>query len=113
MPFINVKTNSSLVTGNKEALKAELGKAIECIPGKTEGWLMVNIDEPSAMYFKGSDNLCAMFEVSIFGSTSDSAYRDLTIELCGIAEEFLGVPAERTYVKYAETDKWGWNNMNF
>lgn len=113
MPFINVKTNSKLVSQTKEEIKSELGKAIEAIPGKTEAWLMVNIDQPSAMYFKGSGEDCAMFEVSIFGKADSSAYDELTKRICAVSEKYLGVSASRTYVKYVETERWGWNNMNF
>ncbi len=113
MPYINVKTNAALNDSAKEEIKSQLGQAITAIPGKSEGWLMVNIDEPSAMYFKGSDESCAMFEVSLFGSASSSAYDKLTELICAISEQYLGVSASRTYVKYFETQHWGWNNMNF
>lgn len=113
MPYINVKTNSELALQNREAIKTELGKAIEAIPGKTEAWLMINVDEPSYMAFKGDTSPCAMFEVSIFGSADGSAYADLTERICAVSEKYLGVSPSRTYIKYAETNIWGWNNMNF
>ena len=113
MPFINVKTNSEKANEVKEQLKAELGQAITAIPGKSEGWLMVNIEEPSAMWFKGDSSPCAMFDVSVFGGASDSAYNDLTKKICALSEKYLGVSASRTYVKYTEYEQWGWNNMNF
>ena len=113
MPYINVKTNSPSAIENREIIKQELGKAIEAIPGKSEGWLMINVDEPSFMAFKGDTSPCAMFEVSIFGSADGSAYSSLTEKLCSVAEEYLGVPASRTYIKYSEHSEWGWNNMNF
>lgn len=40
MPFINLKTNQD-VSAVGEEIKAELGRAITAIPGKSEGWLMV------------------------------------------------------------------------
>ena len=113
MPYINVKTNSESVIQVKDFIKAELGSAITAISGKTEAWLMINIDEPSAMYIKGSSDPCAMFEVSIFGNASDEEYDDLTKRICEISKKYLSVPAERTYVKYNETTHWGWNGMNF
>lgn len=113
MPFINVKTNTEITEEIKEAVKAELGKAISAIPGKSEAWLMVRIDDPAAMYFKGDASPCAMFEVSIFGTASNSAYDDLTARLCAVSEKYLGVPASRVYIKYDEIEHWGWNNMNF
>lgn len=111
MPFINVMTNSEIK--DKDALKAELGKAIAAIPGKSEAWLMVRLDDRNDMYFKGSGEPCAMFDVSIFGSASDSAYDDLTNRLCKISESCLNVSPDRTYVKYSEIPNWGYNNFNF
>lgn len=111
MPFIEVKTNQPV--SSKEDLKAELGKAITAIPGKSEGWLMVEIQDKLDMYFKGSDEPCAMFEVAIFGKASDDAFENLTRLLCSVSEKYLNVPSDRTYVKYSEVDKWGYNNFNF
>lgn len=111
MPFIEVKTNQPV--SSKVDLKAELGKAITAIPGKSEGWLMVEIQDKLDMYFKGSDEPCAMFEVAIFGKASDDAFENLTRLLCSVSEKYLNVPSDRTYVKYSEVDKWGYNNFNF
>lgn len=111
MPFIEVKTNQKI--NDKPALKTALGEAITAIPGKSEAWLMVELEGNKDMYFKGSDEPCAMFEVAIFGSASDSAYDDLTCRICDISERLLGVSPDRTYVKYTEIDHWGYNNFNF
>ena len=113
MPFINVKTNSKKVNDSKVELKAALGQSISAIPGKIESWLMVSIDDASDMWFQGSPEPCAMFEVSIYSTASDSDYDELTKRICKISEYCLDVPADRTYVKYIETEHWGWNNVNF
>ena len=68
---------------NKDALKAELGNDITAIPGKSEAWLMVKFDE------------------------------NLTKRICKTSEKYLGIPSNRTYVKYNEIDKWGYDNFNF
>ena len=49
MPFINVMTNSEIK--DKNALKSELGNAITTIPGKSEAWLMVKLEDRADMYF--------------------------------------------------------------
>lgn len=112
MPFITVKTNQD-ISEAKTILKAELGAAITAIPGKSEGWLMVEITDQLDMWFKGSNAPCAMFEVSIFGSASSAAYDDLTQRLCAISKKYIGASPDRTYIKYAETAHWGYNNFNF
>ena len=113
MPYIELKTNKELNSKLIDSIKSDLGNAITAIPGKSEAWLMVNVSGNDNMFFKGDGADCAMFDVSIFGSASDSAYDDLTQRICKISQERLGVPAERTYVKYSEHTHWGWNNMNF
>lgn len=112
MPFIELKTNQN-INEAKTVIKSELGRAITAIPGKSEGWLMVELEGGLDMYFKGSDEPCAMFEVSIFGSASEEAYNKLTEILCGISQKYLNVSPDRTYVKYSEIDNWGYNNFNF
>ena len=112
MPFINVKTNVD-AQSSKELLKSQLGEAITAIPGKSEGWLMVQLEDKLDMWFKGSDKPCIMFEVSIFGNASDSAYDDLTKRICSVAEKTLSISPDRVYVKYAEVEHWGYNNFNF
>lgn len=111
MPFIEVKTNCKI--SSPEQLKAALGEAITAIPGKSEAWLMVELEDAKTMYFKGSDEPCAMFDVAIFGSATDSAYDDLTSRICSISRNMLGVSPDRTYVKYSELDRWGYNSFNF
>ncbi len=111
MPFIEVKTNQNI--SDKAALKTALGEAITAIPGKSEAWLMVELEDSKAMYFQGSGKPCAMFEVAIFGKASDDAYDDLTKRICAISEKQLGVSPDRTYVKYSEIEHWGYNNFNF
>lgn len=112
MPFIQVQTNQN-ISDVKEQLKSELGSAITAIPGKSEAWLMVEIQDNLDMYFKGDSAPCAMFEIDIFGKAADSDYDELTRRICSIAEKYLSVSADRVYVKYAEIDHWGYNNFNF
>ena len=113
MPYIDVTTNISLDKEEIDALKADLGDAISLIPGKSESWLMINIRDGAELFFQGSGDKAAMFDVSIFGSADGGAYDVLTKRLCAISADKLGVPADRTYVKYSEYTHWGWNGMNF
>ena len=43
MPFVNVKANFQIEDGKVLAIKENLGKLIEILPGKSEKWLMVQI----------------------------------------------------------------------
>lgn len=114
MPYIEAKVSCTLTNEQAQLLKTGFGKAIECIPGKNESWLMVNIEDGKKMFFKGNDNGDSAFiSVSIFGSSSKDAYNALTGEICSLVSNTTGVSPNRIYVTYSEYDKWGWNGSNF
>ena len=114
MPYINVKTNAEVTKKMEVSLKSKLAGAMEeSMPGKTENWLMVNVEGFCAMYFAGSDLPCAMFEVDLLGKQSQEAYEKMTAAVCAIAEEELKISPDRVYVKYSEYTHWGWNGSNF
>jgi phenylpyruvate tautomerase PptA (4-oxalocrotonate tautomerase family) len=113
MPFINVKTNVSISPQKEESLKAAFGKAITCVPGKSENWLMVGFEPDCRLWFKGSSEPVAMVEVSVFGSSSADAYSKLTSSVSESLCAELGLKKDRIFVRYAETPHWGWNGSNF
>lgn len=112
MPYINVKTNTSVPAAKAEAVKAALGQAITAIPGKSEHWLMVGIEPEQMLWFQGSDAPAAIVDVTIYGSANASAYNALTGKICAILSDNLAIDPGRIYVKYAETANWGWNGSN-
>ena len=114
MPYIELKTTVSISPEKSQSLKAAFGKAIECFPGKTESWLMVNISGNQDMYFKGDNKTdCAMVSVDLLGKVSSSASEKMTSVLCGVLSEELSLAPDRIYVKYAGFSDWGWNGGNF
>lgn len=113
MPFINSKVSFKLSSQEQEEIKTKLGKAISLLPGKSEAWLMVGFEEEYKLYFKGEALPKIVFvEVSVFGSASKSAYDALTSEICSIYNQVTGTPKDNIYIRYQETDKWGWNGFN-
>ncbi len=114
MPFIDLKTTCIIDSEKEKALKTSLGKAIECIPGKNEQWLMINIESGCTMYFGGTNDAPIVFtEVKIFGKSTPEAFNNMTAEVCKIFKNLLGVPPERVFVKYEECFIWGCNGKNF
>ena len=114
MPFINVKTTAKITPEKELALKEQLGNAITAIPGKSEAWLMLNLDDECRMYFKGSNEKpLAYIEVKIFGSASSDAYDKLTAIITDIFSNELNISPDCIYVRYSEGTLWGWNGNNF
>lgn len=114
MPYIRTTVSKELTPENIESIKAKLGQAIALIPGKTESWLMLAFEDKMNMYFKGDcSEDYAYVEVSLFGTTSDAAYDRLTAAISEIINEELGIDRANVYIKYEETNHWGWNGTNF
>ncbi|MBE6537413.1 MAG: hypothetical protein E7673_05615 [Ruminococcaceae bacterium] len=114
MPFIDLKTTVKINENTEEILRKEFGKIITLIPGKSEAWLMLNFSGEQKMAFRGNaDGECAMVSVDLLGGASDKAYDDMTRAICLAVNKILGVPLERTYVKYSEFEHWGFAGENF
>ena len=112
MPFIDCKMNVDITKEQETALKDEFGKAISLIPGKSESWLMVNIQPKCALYFRGSNEKpTAMVSVTVYGRANPNAYNSLTARLNTILSNVAGI--EEMYVSYSETSNFGYNGSNF
>ena len=113
MPFIKVKTNVSVSVEQADTVKSAFGTAITLIPGKSENWLMVEIESEKMLWFKGSKAAAAIAEVSLFGAASPDALNKLTGQITAALNKNLSIPSDRIYVSYHTTPNWGWNGSNF
>ena len=114
MPFIDSRISVKASAEQKEELKKRLGQAIAIIPGKSESWLMVNIQDEQTMYFRGDNSdPIAFICVNIYGSANPAAFEKMTAELTKIYGELFNVAPDHMYVKYAASTDWGWNGSNF
>ncbi len=113
MPFIDSKVSVKLTEEQKKELKSRLGQAIALIPGKSESWLMVNLEDGQNMYFRGDDSQpVAFISVNIYGREDQAAFSRMTAELTKIYGE-LGIAPDHMYIRYAASMDWGWNGSNF
>lgn len=114
MPYINFKTSLELTAEKKNELKSALGRAISTIPGKSESYLMVAIEDNIDLWLGGDNSQpTAMIEVKIFGHAKASDFSKLTGVLCELCGKLLNISPSRVYVTYAEVENWGWNGSNF
>lgn len=114
MPFIESKLSIKTTQEQQKKLKERLGQAISLIPGKSESWLMVDLQDDQKMYFRGDDSEpIAFICVNIYGRPDPAAFEKMTAELTGIYGELFGVAPDHMYVKYAASTDWGWNGSNF
>lgn len=114
MPYINLRTTKKLSSENCENVKSALGKAIECIPGKSEARLMIGIEDGVKLWFKGDSSAdSAVIDVDLFGAVNSAACNELTGIICDILRDELNISPDRVYVKYSGYSDWGWNGANF
>lgn len=113
MPFINTMVTTEITHEKEVVLKARLGKAISLI-GKPEAYLMLKFEENCRLWFAGSNNEDAAYvEVALLHSAPKASYEKLTAAICDILSEELSIPANRVYVKYSETEFWGYDGFMF
>ncbi len=114
MPYINVKTSAKLDDNTKNNILKKLSKAATLIPGKSEAYVMCEIDDGKAMIFGGdADSACAIAEMKLFGTSSKDVYLKVTQEICKIMNEEAGVERDRCYVKFDEVEYWGIDGFMF
>ncbi|MFU0570091.1 phenylpyruvate tautomerase MIF-related protein [Gardnerella vaginalis] len=115
MPVIHTHVSVSTTPEQREALKSAYGKAIRAVPGKSERWLMCPFEDNMPIYFAGDNTKPAAYvEVNVFGSSvPGSAWEKLTEQIMAALERELGIPQDRTYIRYTATTDWGWNGGNF
>lgn len=113
MPYLHAKTNGIITKEQEIRLKERFGEAITLL-GKTENWLMVEVEDQCRLYFKGDGEQSAAFvEIRLFGKASASSYDAMTEAATKIVEEELKIPGDRIYVQYEEVDHWGYDGSNF
>lgn len=113
MPFINTKVTTEITKEKEEIIKAELGKAITLI-GKGEAYLMLGFEDNCRLWLGGKNDAdMAFVEVSLLGHITKENAGKLTAAICDIMEKELGISGDKVYVKYSETDLWGFDSFMF
>ncbi len=113
MPYIHAKFSTPVNPEKEIELKSALGEAITLL-NKPERYLMVEISDNCRLYFGGAnDRPIAYFDVALLHSAPRAAYEKLTARLCEIAKEIMGVDGDYVYVKFEETENWGYDSFMF
>lgn len=108
MPYINVNMTKSLTPTERDALAAELGKAVTTLPGKSEMGLMIDIEDGKALYNNGvpQDN-CVYMSLSVHGCFSYADKDRFTAAVFEIFTRRYGVEGHNMYLNITEHETWG------
>ena len=115
MPFVDARITVTLTDSQKDAIKAELGQAVQVF-GKGESFLMVGIADGYDLWFGGNKlERGAYVSFSMIGDTPDAACSEFSAKVCDILERNAGVSGGSVYVTFHPMDRkrWGWNGSTF
>lgn len=114
MPFIRSKVNKPISAQQEKLLKEGLGKAIECVPGKTEQYLMIDFEDNNHLYFQGKNNMTiAYIEAAIFGNEMHYGYDEFVSAVTQLYADVLAIPKETIFIRFEDIPDWGEGGMNF
>jgi phenylpyruvate tautomerase PptA (4-oxalocrotonate tautomerase family) len=110
MPLLNLKCTQAVPTELLNKLSSALAETI----GKPEQYVMVTA-EKADMLMSGQADDAAYAEVKSIGGLNREVNHELTMKICILLEDHMGIPSDRTYVTFqsVERDHWGWNKATF
>ena len=112
MPYIALNTTVSLSEAKKEEIKAELGRLIAILPGKSERVLMIDFGDGHTMYFRGEKKeRCAFVEIRLFGVSPMDEKSTLTAEIAAMLQKTAGIAPEDVFINIVEYSNWGSNGV--
>ena len=115
MPFVDARISTDLTDAQKDAIKAELGKAVSTF-GKGESFLMVGIVDDYDLWLGGRKlEQGAYVSFSMIGDTPDTGCAEFSAKVCDILERVAGVPGSNVYITFhpMANTRWGWNGSTF
>lgn len=114
MPFLNVNTNLSLPHSEQQDWLAEATAFVAQLTGKSESYVMIQLQMGASISFAGSTDPCAFVELKSIG-LDETKTSKFARELCAFLEDSLKIPAERTFIEYTNAPRhmWGWNRKTF
>ncbi len=116
MPLIKVQTSvAAPATGDVETLLKSLSASLAKHIRKPESYVMTAFEAGVPMTFGGTLDPVCYIEVKSVGTMSAAQTEAMSQDFCQQTAEALGVPANRTYIEFADAAgyMWGWNGSTF
>ena len=103
MPFIKVKVSCPVSEKQEIRIKQGFGKAIGLVPGKSEEYLLLELEDQCRLWLRGRNEApMAYIEAAIFGNESHAGYPAFSAEVTQILQDTLSIPAENCYIKFED-----------
>lgn len=110
MPMINLHSSTEIPTD----LLGDISTAVAETIGKPEKYVMVVSGKADVM-MSGTEGDAVYAEVKSIGGLGGIVNHELTMKICVLLNDHLGIPADRIYVTFQSFDRdyWGWNGATF
>jgi phenylpyruvate tautomerase len=110
MPMINLKSSCEVPAD----LLKDISEMIAITIGKPEQYVMVVADKVE-LVMSGAAGDAVYAEVKSIGGLNRAVNHEITMKLCVLLSDHLGIPGDRIYVTFQslERDHWGWNGSTF
>ncbi|WP_372805859.1 phenylpyruvate tautomerase MIF-related protein [Pontiella sp.] len=110
MPLINLKSTLEIPGPLLEEISTMIAETI----GKPEKYVMV-VSSRAEMLMSGAPGAAVHAEVKSLGGLNRVVNHEITMKLCVLLNDHLGISPRRIYVTFEslERDHWGWNGSTF
>jgi phenylpyruvate tautomerase PptA (4-oxalocrotonate tautomerase family) len=110
MPLINLKCSLEIPGPLLKDISSMIAETI----GKPEKYVMA-VSSQAQMLMSGAPGAAAYAEVKSLGGLNRVVNHEITMKLCVLLNDHLGIAANRIYVTFEslERDHWGWNGSTF
>lgn len=114
MPYLLIQTNLSLDRAAAAALGRKASTWAAKSLGKSERYVMTQVQAEQIMSFAGGDAPCAYLQLKSLDLGSEQT-PDLSRGLCGLLQQETGIDPERIYIEFVSPPRafWGWNSATF
>lgn len=107
MPYIRLSTSAKIDAAQAWELKAGLARAVELIPGKTEGKLMVELCGNQTMFYRGEVGDFAFIDAKFSGAVGFDDKKRFAEAALKLAEDVLGLPRGNANLTISCYGEWG------
>eukprot|EP00899_Mesostigma_viride_P015056 jgi/Mesvir1/23551/Mv18248-RA.1 len=114
MPTLNIVTNVPSDSLKTSEIIKDCSKVVAAGTGKPESYVMISLRASTPMSFGGTEEPTAFAQLFNIGSLKGKT-ENLSKKLSEIVKSKLGVPPERFYISFQESEGylWGFNGGTF
>ena len=114
MPLLKLETTVAISGEKRASLLAALSRVIGETLGKPEEYVMVTINQTSAL-MSGNSGDAAFVDIRSIGGLNASVNRQLSQKICQLLNQSLTLAPNRVYLNFSdvEAENWGWNGHTF